>query len=527
MFLSDGVNNNSEPKGRFRAFVSYSHADKAAAQRFHRKLETYRLPAHLRETAAAIEPDGRVGAIFRDREDLPAAQDLTESVKEALSQSAALVVLCSPDAQQSPWVAREIELFRELHPDKPILAALLRGEPEQAFPEPLRQGREPLAADLRKEGDGARLGFLKVVAGIAGVPLDALINRDAQRRVRRVTAITVTAVAAMVVMALMTTFALQSRNEAQVQRQEAEGVIEFMMTDLRTDLRAVGRLDVMKAVNARAAQFYNSQGDLGDLPTDSALRWARILHAEGEDQLSVDDRQGALDSFGNAHTVTQEALDAKPANPDALYTHAQSEYWLGAVYFEMGQVPKAMPHFHAYRDIAYRLLKVAPEADRSKREVGFAEGNVCAMALQEPVRPQVALTACRKATRQIESLHSANTASTQLKSELANRYAWDADSSYAAGDSENAVLLRQRQLGLIQEAIAIEPDSAELKQNLMLAELSLGELYHKLEDRGAARQLALRAQTRAAKLKILDPDNAKWRVWSDRIQRLIETLEGE
>ena len=55
-----------------------------------------------------------------------------------------------------------------------MLAALIEGEPADAFPQPLLQGGEPLAADLRKQGDGPRLGFLKVVAGIAGVPLDAL-----------------------------------------------------------------------------------------------------------------------------------------------------------------------------------------------------------------------------------------------------------------------------------------------------------------------------------------------------------------
>ena len=67
--------------------------------------------------AADGKADGRLGQIFRDREDLPAAQDLSESVKEALSVSGALVVLCSPAAKASPWVAREIELFRELHPE--------------------------------------------------------------------------------------------------------------------------------------------------------------------------------------------------------------------------------------------------------------------------------------------------------------------------------------------------------------------------------------------------------------------------
>lgn len=117
--------------GGFRAFVSYSHADKAEAARLHRRLEGYRLPKRLRGDAASTGQRGHLGAIFRDREDLPAAEDLTASVKRALAQSGALVVLCSPAARASPWVAREIELFREFHPDRPILAALLRGAPEE------------------------------------------------------------------------------------------------------------------------------------------------------------------------------------------------------------------------------------------------------------------------------------------------------------------------------------------------------------------------------------------------------------
>jgi len=39
---------------RFRAFLSYSHADKAAAQRLHRRLENYRLPRRLKQGEANI-----------------------------------------------------------------------------------------------------------------------------------------------------------------------------------------------------------------------------------------------------------------------------------------------------------------------------------------------------------------------------------------------------------------------------------------------------------------------------------------
>ena len=47
-------------------------------------------------------------------------------------------------------VAAEIALFRELHPTKPILPAILAGNPAEAFPaELLVDGNEPLAADFR------------------------------------------------------------------------------------------------------------------------------------------------------------------------------------------------------------------------------------------------------------------------------------------------------------------------------------------------------------------------------------------
>src|SRR5690606_39522281 len=62
---------------------------------------------------------------------------LSEQVQAALAGSASLIVVCSPAARQSPWVSREVELFRSLHPDRPVLAALIAGSPADAFPEPL------------------------------------------------------------------------------------------------------------------------------------------------------------------------------------------------------------------------------------------------------------------------------------------------------------------------------------------------------------------------------------------------------
>ena len=265
--------------GGYVAFISYSHKDAAVGRWLHRKLEGYRLPKRLAGTQGEDgEVPARLTPIFRDRDELPAAGDLSEKVHAALAASRNLIVVCSPNSAASPWVAKEIETFRELHPDRAIFTAIVDGEPDRCFsPALLEGGAEPLAADLRKEGDGRRLGLLKLVAGLAGVGLDALVQRDAARRVRRVTYVTAAAVTAMLIMALLMAFALNARAEAERQRTEAEGLVEFMLTDLRDRLEGTSSLKVLTAVNQRALAYYQNQ-ELDGLSPDSLERRARILN---------------------------------------------------------------------------------------------------------------------------------------------------------------------------------------------------------------------------------------------------------
>jgi len=174
----------------FGAFISHSHADVAFAIWLRDELEAFRLPSFNGS------PERRIGKVFLDRDELRAGGGLTSALIGALRQSAALIVVCSPAAAASRYVATEIVEYRRLAPDRPIFPVILAGETTigpitaesaiQYFPVPLRlseSGEEPLAADFRKGKDGPQRAKLKLLAGLLGIDLGALLNREVNRKV--------------------------------------------------------------------------------------------------------------------------------------------------------------------------------------------------------------------------------------------------------------------------------------------------------------------------------------------------------
>jgi tetratricopeptide (TPR) repeat protein len=236
------------PSYRYRAFLSYSHADEDAAQWLHRALETYRVPRRLvgRDTPFGPVPE-RLTPVFRDREELATATNLGETLTRALEQSAAQVVICSPAAARSRWVNEEILTFKRMGRADRVFCLVVAGEPgasarpeiadQECFPEALVQvigpdGRptgersEPIAADAREGKDGRQDAKLKLIAGLLGVPLDELKQREAQRRHRRMMVLVAASVAGMAITSTLAGAAWLARNEAERQRARAEAEAE-------------------------------------------------------------------------------------------------------------------------------------------------------------------------------------------------------------------------------------------------------------------------------------------------------------
>lgn len=523
-----------EAQIQYRAFLSYSHSDRAFAASLHRALESFRVPFKLVGTATALGPvPARLTPIFRDREELSASHSLSEAIEAALSQSSALIVVCSPSAASSRWVNEEIRFFKRLHGEKRIFAVIADGEPgatdmpgreaEECFPLALRfqvgtdgeltgQRTEPIATDLRPRGDGRRQGKLKLIAGLLGVRLDDLVRREAQRRQRRLAYIAAASVAGMATTSGLAIAANQARNEAEIQRNEAQrqraeadGLVEFMLTDLRGKLEPVGRLDVLKSVGDRALDYYARQ-KLQDLDGDSLGRRARAMLLVAE----VGDLQGNSESarrgFIEAARSTAELLRRDPNNWQRIYDHAQSEFWLAYDAHNRGDNKGALPHFLAYRDLGRRMMEVAPKKAESQIELASAEVNL-GVAFTKEQRVVDALTSFDRASAMYKAIRPrTRDVALNLNQALGHK----ASTFFEAGDNRHALAARYEQLQVLHEP-PLSPSDREVQEGTSVVLAQIGTVHLANGQIRAGKARLDEAVRKWGELVSVDPENNFWR----------------
>lgn len=481
---------------RYYAFLSYSHKDKELADWLHRELERFRVPGSLagKLTANGVVPH-RLSPIFRDQQDLSAGGDLAEEIKAALAASQFLIVLCSPTAATSRWTNQEIESFKRTRPEGCVLAAVVSGEPfasdmpggeaEECFPPALRykydrRGKqttkraEPLAADFREHKDGRRLAFLKLVAGMLGVGLDELVQRETTRRHRQLAWLAAGSIAGMAVTSTLAIAALQGRNEARDQRREAEGLVEFMLGDLRTKLEPIGKLDALDGVGSRVLAYYKKQ-NTSDLSDAALVQRSRALNlmAQVAFQRGNNDQAEAL--YRQALAGTAEAVGRSPADPKLLFDHAQNVFWLGEIARYRGRSAQAVALYSEYKRLADRLVAIEPDNIKWRMEGFYGTENI-GISLYNERHFDDAARQFESALQPIKSLASVDASNRTYQKELATVLAWLADTQRARGKLDVATKLREWQIALLHRWVGSEGGDTEIGQQLAYAHEGLGRL---------------------------------------------------
>ena len=260
----------NEVSYKYDAFISYRHVepDQTVAKYVLQMIEIFKVPKEFYK-------DGKspVFRVFRDREEL-AARDLGASIEEALTQSRYLVVICSKRTPLSEWCQKEIEIFKGLHGEERIIPVLIEGEPDEAFPNPLKEIKdqgdvhEILAADIRPDEifgdeftgyenlqDKHKLNELtkqsikllntekyRIMATILGCSFGDLKQRDKERKNKRILNLSLSAGAVFLIFGIF----MAAYHKAEVARQEAVQSNASIL--MKTSKDYAGDGDYLKAV---------------------------------------------------------------------------------------------------------------------------------------------------------------------------------------------------------------------------------------------------------------------------------------
>ena len=511
------------------AFLSYSHEDAEEADWLHQELERFRVPSSLagKLTSNGVIPK-RLTPIFRDQHELAASHDLNEEIRAALEGSRCLLVLCSPAAARSEWTNAEIDLFKRLHPEGCIIAAVIAGEPlasdipgrenEECFPPALvakynRRGKptgkktEPLAADLREGKGGRRIGFLKIVAGILGVGLDELVQRETTRRHRQLAYVAAASLAGMAVTSTLAVTAIQARDAAREQRREAEGLIGFMLGDLKDKLEPIGRLDALDGVGSRVLAYYQKEGT-SDLSDAALSQRSRALSLMAQVATARGDTNGAIRLYREAMAGTAEEIARDPQDPERLFEHAQNVFYLGQFAHQRGNFLAGERFMREYNRLALRMVALQPDSLKYRMEVQYSEFNL-GVALSDQRRWAEAAAQFRNSLETIEAIATADPRNSSYQQEIAESLAWLADADRDLGDYRSAVAARARGIALLQQLYA-QSGNVDDQMRLIPARRTLAKYY--LEQGRSAEGLDQlhAAVDEAAALLPKEPQNAVW-----------------
>ena len=347
---------NTANPPRYAAFISYAHKDARWASWIQQAIETYRLP---QEIAAKRGMDRKIGKVFRDRDELTVATNLGIRLNEALDNSDALIVVCSPNAAKSEWVAAEINYFKSLGKSDRIFC-LLVGDPANSFPEGVLYDNtgaslEPLAADPREEADGKRLAKLKLIAGLTQLELDQLVRRDLMReRKRQSLYLSLAGVFLVLAAGFFWTWQAQKREAA-----SSLSLVKFVSSKW-DQFREFGLpLDMIISLADEPLAYLKDRGT-SRLDDEGKKAFAILLRQQGIAYMDQEDWETSLKLFRESSNLLAELSSAADDELNLAYEIGLGQFWLGVNRFYVGDYKNAVDPIVAYTDTMQLLFTDNP-----------------------------------------------------------------------------------------------------------------------------------------------------------------------
>src|SRR5258705_7745939 len=514
---------------KYRAFLSYSHRDKAWGNWLQRALEGYRIDKDLvgRQTPAGPVPK-TLRPIFRDRDDFSAGHSLTEQTIAALEASQFLLVLCSPNAAQSQYVNEEIRRFKAMGRTARVIPVIVDGEPGDAkrecFPSALRfrlaasgtltsEPEEPIAADAREQGDGKEIAKQKAIAGLLGLGLDEVIRRAerARKRKNRFWA------ALAGVFLFLAVAASGSAAYAWQQLKTNEAFLNAMLkraTEIVDEAVAQAeKYNVPRAATlsllVKAEGLFDDMAQYGRPTPELRYRkaWMLIQFARNYEMLGDTGKQFAR--ADEAQRLLAGLAAEKTDDPSYQRDLSVAYEAVGDVLVAQGNLPEALKSFRNALAIAERMAKVVPNNAFFQRELMVPYIKIGGVLLEQGNLPE-ALKYFRDGLAIMERLVKADPNNVGWQRDLTISYAKIGDVLLAQGNLPEALKYFRDDLAIMERLAKADPNNAGWQRDLTLSYIRIGDVLVAQGNLPEALKSFRDGLAIAERLAKADPTNAAW-----------------
>ena len=513
---------------KYRAFISYSHRDERRASWLHKSIEGYRVPKPL------IGQPSRDGAIpsklfpvFRDRDELASSPDLSTSLRRALEQSAHLIVLCSPAAAASRWVNQEILEFKRLGRADRIFALIVGGEPNasdptlECFPPALKyvvdadgqlsdKQAEPIAADLRPQGDGKDNAKLKLIAGLLGVSFNDLRHREliaARRRVRIYQGIA----AAMILLAVLATvggflaWRYAKQSEARL-GQAVDIAANFVARAVRLgDSFGVPRFAIEEMLTQADTSFAQLVED-GTSSSQLRSRHALLLMVLADHYGIIGKADRQLDTAKRARQILDALVAGNPSNTEWMNQLATSHDLVGDALANQLQVDEALTAYRAALSIREKLAAESPSDRKLQRGLSLSHNKLGDILLRQGQLNE-ALAAFQTAQAISEPLTRADPANLEWQRDMLVIHHKIGDVLVKQGNFTEAAKAYRASLVIAERLASGDPSNAQLQRDLSAAQEKVGNVLADQGDMEGALAAFRASLAVAMRLAATDPMN--------------------
>ncbi|HJR58554.1 MAG TPA: serine/threonine-protein kinase [Vicinamibacterales bacterium] len=304
------------------------------------------------------------------------------------------------------------------------------------------------------------------------------------------------------------TAAVLAREDANRRREQAEGLIGFMLGDLRSKLQRVGRLDVLDDVGGRAMAYFAAVPP-ADLTDEELFRRSQAVHQIGQVRMARGDLKGAAAMFAESLDLVTSLAVRSPANADWQVGLATSHFYVGDALRLQGDLDGAMRHFSAYRDIAAALVNRDAKNPEWLLELSYGHSNVAAVleARGDLEGARAELSNSLDINRRLLALKSDNREWQEALATVHNRLAVVLEKM---GDPRTALDHHLEDFAVRKALLDRHPHDATARRKLADAASYVGLLYRDGGDDARALEYH---QLRLATLEALvarDPANADW-----------------